>query len=113
MVLAIKVTIERFTQEWFPGIVECSFVDALGTAHVFEEKVPVVSTENLTAQSTYPRDGTIECLPIASHVAADGREIVTVDTEQPYGIESKIGQTRFDVFRDQLVEFNKVTLDRS
>jgi hypothetical protein len=106
MLLAIKVTIERFTQEWFPGVVECSFVDAAGKAHLFEEKVPVVTTEDLTAQSTYPRDGILACLPIARRVTADGREIVTVDTEQPWGIESKTGQTRFDVFHDQLVEFS-------
>jgi hypothetical protein len=106
-VLAIKVTIERFTQEWQPGIVECRFVDAAGKAHLFEEKVPVVSTENLTAQSTYPRDGIIACLLIARCATADGREIVTVDTEQPWGIESKTGQTQFDVFHDQLVEFSQ------
>jgi hypothetical protein len=106
-VLAIRAKIERFTQEWQPGVVECTFVDAVGQAHVFEEKVPVVSVENLTAQSEYPRDGIVACRTIGSRVTTDGREVITVDTEQPWGIESKAGQTRFDVFREQLVEFNQ------
>ena len=38
--VAIKVTIDRFTDEDQPGWVACSFVDAAGVAHLFEEKVP-------------------------------------------------------------------------
>ncbi len=106
MVLSIKVTIERFTDDWQPGFVECSFVDILGNLHVFEEKVPIVSLEDLTAESSYPRDGVVACRLIASRVGADGREVVTVDTEQPWAIESKTGQSRFDVFRSQLAEFD-------
>jgi hypothetical protein len=106
-VLAIRVKIERFTQDWFPGVVECSFVDAAGSPHTFEEKGPVVSLENLTADSEYPRDGEIACRSISSRVTTDGREVVTVDTEQPWGIESTAGQTRFDAFREQLVEVDE------
>jgi hypothetical protein len=105
-VLAIKVTIERFTDESQPGFVECRFTDAVGNAHLFEEKVPVVSVEDLNSRSEYPRDGIVACRAIASRVAPDGREVVTVDTDQPWGIESKAGQTKFDVFREQLLEFS-------
>lgn len=73
---------------------------------MFEEKVPVVTLEDLTVQSEYPREGVIACHVISAREDADGREVVTVDTQQPWGIESKAGQTRFDVFREQLVEFN-------
>ena len=59
--LGIKVTIERFTLESQPGWVECRFADAAGTSHVFEEKVPVVSDEDLDAGSVYPRAGVIGC----------------------------------------------------
>jgi len=105
-VLAIRVKIERFTHEWVPGWVECSFVHAEGNLHVIEAKVPIVSLEDLTDQSEYPRDGVVACRQIASHVTTDGREVVTVDTERPWAIESKAGLSRFDVFRGQLVEFD-------
>jgi hypothetical protein len=46
----------------------------------------------------------VACCSISSRLTADGREVVTVDTEQPWGIESNAGQTQFEVFREQLVE---------
>jgi hypothetical protein len=105
-VLGIKVTIERFTQEWQPGWVECTFADAAGKSHVFEEKVPVVTVEDLDASSDYPRAGVIGCQVVATRVGPDGRELLTVDTEQPWGIASKAGETRFEVLREQVIEFD-------
>ena len=104
--LGIKVTIERFTLESQPGWVECRFADAAGTSHVFEEKVPVVSDEDLDAGSVYPRAGVIGCQVVGARVPSDGKELIIVDTEQPWGIESKAGETRFEVLREQLIEFN-------
>lgn len=103
--LAIQVKIVRFTDDWFPGFVECSFVDALGQSQVFNEKVPVVSREDLSAESEYPREGIIACRWIESRVTDEGREVVTVDTGHPWGVESVTGQTRFEVFREQTVEW--------
>ena len=105
IVLALRVTIERFTHDWFPGFVECSFVDATGRTHLFEEKVPVVSNEALDASSAYPRDGAIACHLLTSRSVADGREVVTIDTNKPWDIESKEGESQFEVFRDQLLQF--------
>jgi hypothetical protein len=105
-VLGIKATIERFTQESQPGWVECTFADAAGKSHVFEEKVPVVTVENLDATSEYPRPGVIGCQVVGTRVGSDGRELLTVDTEQPWGIESKAGETRFEILREQVIEFD-------
>jgi hypothetical protein len=105
--LGIKVTIERFTDEHNPGWVACSFVDAAGLLHLFEEKVPVVSQEDLDAKSEYPRPGTIECEVVSARWAADGRELVLVDTEMPWGIESRAGNSRFEIYRNQLLELNQ------
>jgi hypothetical protein len=107
-VLRIKVTIERFTDESQPGWVECRFADAAGNSHVFEEKVPIVSDEDLDAGSAYPRPGFIGCQVVATRVPSDGRKLIIVDTEQPWGIESKTGQTRFEVLDEQLIEFDQV-----
>jgi hypothetical protein len=104
--LGIKTMIVRFTNESQPGWVESAFVDAKGVLHSFEEKVPVVTAEDLDAHSEYPRPGVIGCIVIGARPTEAGGEVVTVDTELPWGIESKVGQTRFDVFRDQLLEFN-------
>ena len=104
--LGIKVTIERFTEAWQPGWVECTFTDAAGKSHVFEEKVPLVTGESLDAGSGYPRPGVIGCQVVATRTGPDGREVLTVDTEQPWAIESKAGETRFEVLREQVIEFD-------
>ncbi len=101
----IKATIVRFTDESQPGWVECTFVDASGVSHLFEEKVPVVTVEDLDARSYYPREGIIGCTVLDVRVGENGREVLTVDTELPWGIESKAGHARFEVFRDQVLEF--------
>jgi hypothetical protein len=105
-VTGIKVTIERFSNASQPGWVECSFVDAAGLAHAFEEKVPVVTVEPLDARSKYPREGVIGCEIIGTRRAADGRELIMVDTERPWGIESRAGQARFEVLREQVLELD-------
>jgi len=103
----IKVTIDRFIDEDQPGRVACSFVDAAGVLHLFEEKVPVVSDEDLDPKSEYPRPEVIGCEMISVRWAADGHELVLVDTEKPWGIESTAGSFRFEVHRNQLLEWNQ------
>jgi hypothetical protein len=100
----LTVTIERFVADWFPGVVACSLVDAVGLVHVFYEKVPVVSREHLVASSVYPRVGSIAGHVVGRRRAADGRALVTVDTDLPWGVASLAGQTRFEVTEDRLSE---------
>jgi hypothetical protein len=101
----IKVEISRYVDDYQPGIVECLFVDAWGKQHLFVEKAPVVSSENLDAGSSYPRAGVIACQVIERR-NIDGREVVAVDTEMPWHIESTAGKSSFDVSPDQLIEFD-------
>jgi hypothetical protein len=94
----ISVQITRFADGDFPGFVECHFVDALGRIHDFVEKVPVVSLEELTADSSYPRSGIIRCVIESEWQDEVGRQVVTVNTERPDGVESTEAQSRFVVF---------------
>jgi hypothetical protein len=52
---AVTVQISRFVDEHQPGFVECILMDALGESHLFVEKVPVVSTDDLWSTSSYPQ----------------------------------------------------------
>jgi hypothetical protein len=103
-VFEIRVSIDRFTDTDQPGWVECTFVDAAGIRHLFLEKVPIVTAENLWSDSVYPREGFIACTVVGVDRASDGREVLIVETEHPDGVESTTGEVRFQVFRDQLVE---------
>jgi hypothetical protein len=73
-----------------------------GRKHLFIEKVPVVTVEDLTEVSSYPRRGTIECVLLRQWRDSEGREIASIDTDKPWGIESTAGQTQFDVLTSQL-----------
>jgi hypothetical protein len=103
--LAVRVNISRYFDESFPGWVECTLVDAYGYDHVFVEKVPVVTNARLDSASSYPRYGVIACvvLDLGISQSADGRRIVHIDTQTPWGVQSWAGRSRFDVFPEQLV----------
>lgn len=99
---AVLVTISRFTDEGFPGWVEFLLVDVQGRTWTFNEKLPVVSTEVLWTDSEYPRQGSIACTILSRKADEAGRQIVTIDSDRPWGIESTEGSTVFDVFAEQL-----------
>jgi hypothetical protein len=98
----IRVSIVRFVDAHHPGWVECRLIDAAGVEHLFVEKGPVVSSENLWTDTAYPRAGVIACTVLAED--SDKPETVTVDTDQPWGVASIEGRSRFDVFRKDLVD---------
>lgn len=102
MMKSIIVTIEMFLADDFPGWVICSLIDADGKEWRFEEKVPVVSLEALTKHSTYPCIGYVECEIISEEKTEKGL-IYTVDTSEPWGIESTCGNSTFRVVAQQLV----------
>ena len=102
----VTVEISRYVDNSQPGWVECRLVDALGCEHVFVEKVPVVSTALLDDTTTYPQIGHIACTALARRMREDGRELVQIDTQTPFVIESTAGKSRFDVFPEQLDYFN-------
>ena len=99
---ALAVQISRFVDEYQPGIVECLFVDANGHRHLFIEKVPIVTTENLWSTSSYPRPGTIAGEVEAEWREDDGRVLARVNTERPWGVESTTGETHFVVLASEL-----------
>ena len=103
--IGIPASITRFISADQPGFVECEFNDAHGRCWKFVEKSPVVSAEYLDAQSDYPRMGIIACEITSRRQDATGREIVTIDTNRPWGIESVDGGTQFEVSPSSLVEW--------
>ena|ERR1700722_15152475 len=98
--IGVRVQIVRFVDEADPGFVECELLDAHGRRWLFVEKGPVVTSDYLTAQDSYPRPGVIAC-------AILGRtgQIAHIDTASPWGIESTQGETKFDVQDELLVEW--------
>jgi hypothetical protein len=103
-VTVIDIEIIQFVDNHQPGFVECSLIDAWGAKHLFVEKVPVVTREALGESSSYPQRGVVACDVIRRWRDTDDRELATVATNKPWGVESNNGQTQFDVLVSTLSE---------
>jgi len=104
--LGVRVNISRYADDSFPGWVECRLIDALGHEHVFVEKVPTVTKAHLDAVSSYPQSGVIACVVLGSCESDDGHQLVHIDMQTPWGVQSLAGRSQLDVLPGQLVEFN-------
>jgi hypothetical protein len=102
--LGVQVQIVRLIDDDFPGFIECQFIDADGRLWSFIEKVPVVTELDLDGDSTYPQTGVIACEEVGRFLDSSGREIVRIETDRPWGVESIDGNTRFEVTAESLVE---------
>ena len=91
----LAVQIVRFVDDNQPGWVECEFADAEGRRHTFIDKVPIFTLEDLSAHSTYPKPGIMQCEIIACWRDEGGRELARVTTANPLGDESAEGLSEF------------------
>jgi hypothetical protein len=99
---SLAVQVERFVDEAFPGFVECSLLDAEGATHLFVEKVPVVTAENLNKDDDYPRPGYFACAVEQELRDSSGLVLLQVNTMHPWGIESLDGKSSFLVHASQV-----------
>jgi hypothetical protein len=105
--IGIRVSITRYiSDDPQPGIVECEFTDAHGHQWKFVEKTGIVSADDMDAETPYPQPGTIACKVVVRKRDVTGKEIIVVDTEQPWDIESVDGNLRFEVLPTSLVEWD-------
>ena len=98
----LAVEIVQFVDDYQPGIVACELVDANGSRHTFIEKAPIVSLEDLDADSKYPRSGSARCVILNRWRDANERDLVRISTAGPDGIESSEGLTEFVVLKTQI-----------
>jgi|SRR5262245_49267784 len=104
--LGVKVAIIRYvSDDPQPGLVECELFDAHGRRWRFIEKAAVVSADLLDAGSAYPRPGVIVGEVVWRGRDAAGRELLRLDTERPWGVESVDGVTQFEVLPESLGEW--------
>jgi hypothetical protein len=105
--IGVSVSITRYvSDDPQPGIVECEFSDANGRRWSFVEKTAIVSAEYLDARTSYPRPGVIACEIVERRRDGTGQEIIVIDTERPWGVESIDGSKRFEVIPASLVEWD-------
>jgi hypothetical protein len=105
----VSVELLRLVDDYQPGIVEVLLIDAFGQSHRFVEKIPLVTLEELSPESTYPRPGSIACEISAQWNGDHGRDLREITTSRPWGVESTSGNTSFVVLATQLLEVDGTT----
>ena len=102
---AIKVLITKFVDNSQPGWVECEFLDKKKKKHIFQDKVPIITTEYLDEESIYPKKGFLGC-EILEELVFDEKKALKVTTEKPWDIETYEGFNEFYVFPNQIIDIN-------
>jgi hypothetical protein len=72
-------------------------VDATGRPHSIVEKIPVVTREDLDADSKYPRPGTVRCEILKRYQDDKGQDLVCVTTNRPFSVQTTEGLSEFTV----------------
>ena len=103
----IEISIDRITDySSYPGWVECSFYDMNNVKHTFTEKIPVVTTLDLTPEDSFPQKSIIPCKVVKKRKDGDGKKIYTA-TLYPYGIEYNDETVMFDFLESQVSKWKK------
>lgn len=98
----LAVNIVRWLDDYFPGFVACEFTDAAGRVHTIEDKVPMVSVEELNSSCAYPQLGAVRCTVLGRWTDDQGRELLRISTGEPDAIESTEELQEFVVSKNQV-----------
>jgi hypothetical protein len=79
-----------------PGLVEAQLTDSAGRLRSFIDKEPIFCSELVGPQTRFPVASAIRCQVIGHEILSDGREVITIDTGSPDGVDSD-GVTIFRV----------------
>ena len=72
-------------------------MDATGRPHSIIEKIPVVTPEDLDADSEYPKPGTVRCEILKRYQNDKGQDLVCIITNRPFPVETSEGLSEFTV----------------
>ena len=97
----VIVQIVEFLSSDQPGFVAATLTDIDGVVHTFHDKVPVFTVAPIDAGTQLPVSGLLDCTVLETF-SRDGRELVRIDTEKPFDVESTTGSYRFLVAADRL-----------
>src|SRR5947207_9427283 len=98
----VSVQIVRSIDSAQPGWVECVLRDAADREWTLADKVPIFTGAPLDAHSAYPQPGVVACEIVRQWTDGSGRGRCIIDTERPWGVSTKNGDTQFEVFIDQI-----------
>ena len=94
--VCVEVVVTKIIDLSQPFWVECKLEDVYGKEHIFQDKMPIFFKKDVT-EADLPVYGKLRRVIIGRDEKA-----IRIDTSKPDGVESKLGQTIFDVSLHQL-----------
>lgn len=91
-----EVTVTKIIDTNQPFWVECKMRDVYGQEHIFQDKMPIFLKKDIT-EADLPASGELRCVIIKRN-----NEVIRIDTSEPDDVESKSGETIFDISIHQL-----------
>ncbi len=105
--LAVQI-VRCVDDEHFPGWIECAFVDVEGRCHTVVDKIPIFmmdpALDPLDRNTKYPQPGGVGCEILEAWHDPQGRDLVRITIERPWGVESTERLSEFVVLAAQLSE---------
>jgi hypothetical protein len=95
----LEVDIIEYRQSDFPGWVLCKTIDSTGKTHYFEEKIPIISIENINKDTILPRKGYVK-----GEITNKNDGIICFSTSKPDDVETKEGVSIFYVYENQIIK---------
>ena len=93
----VRVQIVEYIPGDYDDFLIVEFMDAFEVVHRFQDKVAIFGCEVDVDETTpLPVPGTFDCV-IVERFHSDGRDLVRIDTERPFDIESLAGDYQFVV----------------
>jgi hypothetical protein len=94
----LMVDIFEYSFDYFPGYASCKFIDVFEKLHYINEKIPVVSSENIwvyNKDTILPQKGYI-----AGEIIKRENNVVTFSTIKPFCIETSENISVFCVYEN-------------
>jgi hypothetical protein len=101
----LAVTVIEYVDNSQPGWVRAIFKDINGKEwSIVDKTVYLEGYESLDADTIYPQPDWIDCQIISERFDSVKGRIFTIDISIAFALETEDGQTRFEVFSDQIKE---------
>ena len=100
----VRVQIVEFIPGDYDDFLIVELTDAFGAVHRFQDKSPIFGYDGDIDQHTrLPVPGVFDCV-VVERFQQDGRELVRINTEKPFDIQSLDDGYDFIVTPDMVVE---------
>ena len=101
----LSVSIVEYVDNSYPGWIKAIFKDVNGREwSIVDKTVYFEGYESLDADTIYPKSAGVDCRITAECRDHENRKILTIEIGTNDGLTAENGETKFDIYSDQIEE---------